>query len=303
MNRPEALRACLESLAAQTVPPTEVVLVHAGSEERLGERLGQDFAGAPFALHYVRSRPSLVHQRNLGIERSRGEVVFFFDDDVVLEPDYLECVIAAYAADASGHVAGVQGSITNAPSLPKGGLWVRRIFLLTRTGKHGYLQRSGFPCFSAAVQRPTTVEVFSGCMMSFRRTWLDRYRFDETLERYWAGDDWDLSYRISREARLMQLPDARLAHNQADPGRDSLRRVWRMMVVNHRYLYIKHLRAAGQSWLPWFWAETGLLLLAVLRMLAGRGSEALTGVLEGFHELRQTRHQSHPDKQSATGVG
>ncbi len=287
MNRPESLKKCLDSLASQTVPPTEVIIVHAGWDERLGERLARDYHTAPFALRYVRSRPSLVLQRNLGIERSSGAVVFFLDDDVVLEPEYVERVLDVYLADTAEDVGGVQGSITNALGLRWGTAWLRRLFLLTRPGKRGHLQRSGFPCLSFAVAQSTDVEVFSGCMMSFRRKWLDRHRFDEALEKDWSGDDWDLSYRISRQARLVQLPNARLAHDQVEASRDSLRNVWRMTVTNHRYLYAKHLRAGGGGWVPWLWAEAGLLLLAVLRMLGGRGPEALQGVLDGYRDLRR----------------
>lgn len=285
MNRPDALNKCLGSLASQTVPPTEVIIVHAGTDGRLREKLLRDFPTAPFTIRYVRSRPSLVLQRNLGFDHSVGDVVFFLDDDVVLEPLYLECVLAVYRADEAGEIGGVQGSMVNVPPAVSGSGWLRRLFLLTRSGKRGYIQRSGFPCHSPTVAEPTDVEVFSGCMMSFRRNRLLKQRFDEALEHYWWGDDWDLSYRISREARLVQVPDARLAHEQAEAGRDDFRRGWRMMVVNHYYLYAKHLRAAGQTWLPWLWGEAGFLLLAVLRGLTGRGFGAARGMLEGFVEL------------------
>jgi glycosyltransferase involved in cell wall biosynthesis len=285
-NRPDGLQTCLRSLAEQTMPPTELIIVDAGSDGRLADRLATEFGQAPFSLRYLHTTPSLVLQRNIGIEQCTGEVVFFFDDDVVLEADYLERVLAVYQQDVNADLGGVQGSITNAPRTQWGAGWLRRLFLLTRSGRRGYLQRSGFPCFSFVVSQRTDVELFSGCMMSYRRRLLDKHRFDEALQRYWPGDDWDLSYRISREARLVQLPNARLAHNQTDVSRDSLGLVWRMTVVNHHYLYSKHCRPAGQTWLPWLWAEVGLLLLALLRMFAGRGSDALKGMLRGFRELR-----------------
>ncbi len=285
-DRPDSLRKCLQSLAAQVLAPTEVIVVDSGSDQRLGDALQREGAGAPYALRYLRSEPSMVLQRNLGIRYACGDIVFFFDDDVVLEPEYVRQVVAAYAADPGGEIGGVQGSITNPPVLPRGSRWIRRLFLLTRDGPRAYLQRSGFPCFSAAVDHPTDVELFSGCMMSFRRRWLEKHQFDDVLRSYWSGDDWDLSYRVSREARLIQLSGARLRHELAPASRDSPRRVWRMTVVNHRYLYLKHLRAEGRSWLPWLWAEAGLFLLALSRMLAGRGAAALRGVLEAYRELR-----------------
>ncbi len=285
MNRPVTLRKCLGSLAAQTVVPGEVVVVHAGTDEQLGAELQREYAAAPFALKYVRTQPSLVRQRMLGIANGTGEVVFFLDDDVVLEPAYCERILAVYAADAAGEIGGVQGSITYVPPLVRGSPLLRRVFMLARMGKRGYLQRSGFPCHSLSVSKRTDVEVFSGCMMSYRRRVLEIHQFDMALRDRWWGDDWDLSYRVSRAARLVQLPDARLAHEQAEAGRDSVRRTWRMMVVNHHYLYRKLLRSAGQGWLPWAWAEAGLWLLALMRFLTGRGTAALEGMAGGFGDL------------------
>ena len=285
MNRPEALARCLASLAAQTIPVGEVVVVHAGSDEHLAETLRRIFAAAPFELKYLRSQPSLVLQRNLGITHSVGDVVFLLDDDVVLERHYVERILEVYGADVTGRIGGVQGSITNTADPVWAGRWLRRLFQLTRAGPRGYLQPTGFPCHSYVVADRVEVELFSGCMMSFRRTLLEAHRFDERLKDRWWGDDWDLSYRVSREARLVQIPNARLVHDVAESGRDSMRRMWRMMVVNHRYLYAKLLRSAGQSWLPWVWAQVGLWLLAVMRALTGRGFAALQGMTEGFVDL------------------
>jgi len=289
MDRPESLDRCLASLAAQSAPPAEVIVVHAGADTGLEGDLRRRYADAPFTLMYLRAQPSLVRQRNLGFSRSSGDVVFFLDDDVVLSPDYCEKVLSEYRADDRRRIGGVQGSLSNPPRAVAGSGWLRRVFRLTRMGRRGYLQRSGFPCVSVAVAQATDVEVFSGCMMSFRRTLLERHRFDEALSRYWWGDDWDLSYRVSREARLVQLPDARLAHDQAEPGRDGERRGWRMMVVNHRYLYEKHFRSAGGGWLPCWWGELGFLILASLRALTGRGAGALRGMAEGYWELARLR--------------
>ena len=47
-------------------------------------------------LKYYHTQPGLTFQRNYGISVSTGEVLFFFDDDIVLDPGYLQIIIQTF---------------------------------------------------------------------------------------------------------------------------------------------------------------------------------------------------------------
>ncbi|QVL52800.1 MAG: glycosyltransferase [Cyanobium sp. M30B3] len=98
-NRPDGLRRCLASLAAQSLDSQsfEVVVVDVSSPP-------MDQVLAPF-----RQRLQLSHQpapnrgvaanRNLGAERARGEVLAFLDDDCIASPTWLAELVTVVQRD------------------------------------------------------------------------------------------------------------------------------------------------------------------------------------------------------------
>jgi glycosyltransferase involved in cell wall biosynthesis len=98
------LTRCLESLAAQDLPPHEfeVVAVDDGSADGSGERLDRYAAG--------RSNVRVIHQRrsggpggprNAGTDAARGDFVFYLDADDALAPDALRRMLTFARASAS----------------------------------------------------------------------------------------------------------------------------------------------------------------------------------------------------------
>jgi glycosyltransferase involved in cell wall biosynthesis len=89
-HRPEELRACLESLAGQSLPRTEweVIVVEDGDENPADDALARMFAELPG--HYLQQpHAGCGAARNMGVETARGRYVAFTDDDCLLPPDWL----------------------------------------------------------------------------------------------------------------------------------------------------------------------------------------------------------------------
>lgn len=96
-DRPDELRRCLNSLAQQSYPPFEVIVVDNASKDARTRKVAEA-AG----VKYVREeRPGLSHARNSGLRYASAEVIAFTDDDVRLHPRWLErLVIALQESDA-----------------------------------------------------------------------------------------------------------------------------------------------------------------------------------------------------------
>ncbi|MCW3840454.1 glycosyltransferase [Micromonospora yasonensis] len=103
-NAAKTLRRCLDSVAAQTHPPLEVLVVDDGSTD--GSRAVAAAAGVRVVVQPVNGGVSAA--RNAGVAASTGEVVFFLDSDVALASDAVANALAMLAADpACGCVYGV----------------------------------------------------------------------------------------------------------------------------------------------------------------------------------------------------
>ena len=109
LDRRADLLRCIDSWLRQDPPPLEIVVVHGGTEQRPGAAPAGVDRGTGVAFAYRRMPPSLVRQRNAGIELARGDVVFFADDDAVYLDGYAAAVLAVYEADREGGSAASRG--------------------------------------------------------------------------------------------------------------------------------------------------------------------------------------------------
>jgi GT2 family glycosyltransferase len=112
-DRPQSLARCLRALAAVTYAPFEVVVVDNAPSTRETLAVVQHRSGLDARVRYVRElRPGVSCARNRGLEVARGELVAFTDDDVVVDPGWLDGVVRGF--DRSPSVACVTGLVPSA---------------------------------------------------------------------------------------------------------------------------------------------------------------------------------------------
>jgi GT2 family glycosyltransferase len=107
-NQPASLIRCLDALLSSNYQPFEIVVV----ENRPGPQSATRDAlrGYDARVRYVEEAvPGLSRARNAGLAEARGAVVAFTDDDVVVDPDWLPALVAAF--DAAPDVDAVTGLI------------------------------------------------------------------------------------------------------------------------------------------------------------------------------------------------
>ena len=119
-ERPDLLRSCLASFAAQTIDRDdyEVVVIDDGSN---GDDLGRVLAEAEGGCNVLGLR--IEHggrsaAKNHGVMLARAPLVLFFDDDDRPAPDYLERHLAAHTAKPADGVA-ILGHTEWAPELAR----------------------------------------------------------------------------------------------------------------------------------------------------------------------------------------
>lgn len=284
IDRQDDITRSIRSWLRQDPPPLEIIVVHGKDNRSLETYCAGLIAGSDVAFKYVNMPPSLVRQRNAGAAIAVGDIVFFADDDGEYLEGYARAILAVYEADVAGEIGGVQGTIVDFDGTIASRWGLATVFQLPRMGR-GTLQPSGWPAFYKGKDSCAPVEVFSGVSMSFRGTVLREFQFDETLAQYWLGDDFEMAYRVSRKYRLFQVQAARLIHHLSPAGRDGTRRHAKMAVVNHLYLSQKFFGNGLVARLCWAWAEIGNWVLALLWVIAGRGTSRLAGMTDGYSEL------------------
>lgn len=291
------LEKCVKSIGRQTVKPREVIVVHGENGGNIPGKIQPVLESNSIAFKYLKSVRSLVLQRNIGIDHACGDVIVFLDDDVILDNDYFFYLLQAYQSKWSESLGGIQGvnieDLNNKPWQPKE--IIKKIFLLGDTTGNGRLLPSASPSFCSNPKEIKKVEIFSGCMMSFRRDILIKNRFDVNFREFWVGDDIELSYRISRKYQLYITPFARIRHISSSRGSEGYKKIARMHVFNRLYMFKLYFSNSKVNWLLFFWSNIGDFLSKMYLCVKLRNIGPLSGFFEGWKMV--FAHRWRPYKQ------
>src|SRR5690606_41380392 len=111
--RPKPLLTLLRSVEKQTVYPNEILIIDGSTDMETELALKGNLFNNLTYYKVGDAHRGLTKQRNFGIEQvaKSSEIVCFLDDDVILESDYLEQLIATYLPYPDALAVG--GYITN----------------------------------------------------------------------------------------------------------------------------------------------------------------------------------------------
>lgn len=94
LDRPERVAACVKSLLACNYPRFEIIVVDNAPELADTARIVADrFGSSPEVSYVAEPRRGVSAARNRGAWISRGDVITFVDDDVVVDPGYLTAIV------------------------------------------------------------------------------------------------------------------------------------------------------------------------------------------------------------------
>lgn len=285
-NRPEDLKNTVESLLGQTLLPAELCIVDSSDEAPTRADIEARCRAAGLPLDYVHPAPrGLTVQRNVGVDRTSGDPVFFIDDDVALAPDCHERVLQVYE-EWGPKVGGVRATPVR-PARPS---------LLTRIYRRLFGIGGWWPESSGKVRRGfyaegisesvgvRKIEYMNGWFMSYRREVFEHERFDEALSGYAYKEDIDFSYRVSRHYTLVQTPHARCDHLKSSSARMNSHQLQRMNLANQFYLHRKLMPQTGLNKAALWWALLGLFILNLGKAAQTRDAGLVTGMVAGAWE-------------------
>ncbi len=104
------LEKCLAGIAASTYPPIEIILVDDGSTDGMTQAVAARYGARMIRREQMQGPASA---RNLGAGEARGDIIFFTDADVRLDPAAIS--IAVQTLDADAGLCAVFGSYDDQP--------------------------------------------------------------------------------------------------------------------------------------------------------------------------------------------
>lgn len=254
-DRPDDLRKMLDSLAAQTRRPDQIIVVD-GSDPPVKHVVD---AFPSLKIDYVREfPPSLAKQRNAGMQRLQAEITLagYLDDDIVLEPDAVANMVDFWE-NAAPDLGGAAFNITNNPA--PNGLPLKSLFGIDDR-RPGLVLSSGFPSSIPPQREQIETDWLFGGATVWRREVIAAYPYDEWFVGTGFMEDIDYSYNVRERYRLALVANARLAHysRPVRPDRQFLLGKWQ--VVNRMYFVHKYRRRGMSPARAWI-TSLGLFLL------------------------------------------
>ena len=135
-NRPRDLAITIGSVLSQTVIPKQLIVIDQSVTDESRQQVATLFqqlhpeVRTTLQLSYVQdvSLSGLTAARNRALSVVEAEIVLFLDDDVVLEPDFIEQIIAVFRDYPKA--TGVSGVVTNYSPPPAASRWWSSLFML-----------------------------------------------------------------------------------------------------------------------------------------------------------------------------
>ncbi|MBD0335140.1 MAG: glycosyltransferase [Cyanobacteria bacterium Co-bin13] len=215
-RREGVLRDTLKSVLQQDYPHFEVIVVdQTAAHEPETQALLEQLAAAGKITLFTVSWASLPAARNYAIERSKGEIVVFIDDDVDLPPGFLQAHARNY--EQRPEVGAVAGRVFDRMKLAESdGLVIEE--LPPQAMDPGI---AWYHIDLVHTVKPQPVLTARGCNMSFRRELFDRFglRFDERFHGSAVREESDFCLHIRQTGLIIWYdPAAHLVHLGEETG-------------------------------------------------------------------------------------
>ncbi len=272
-NSAADIRACLEAVARQDSPVSEVIIVDNGSSDESVEWASLQ---APDAIVLRRSsNDGFCRAMNQAIDRSSGEFIVTLNPDCRLEPSFVREAIEALRADPGiGSIAGMLLRLDGTNPSPSGARTIDSAGLVLTPARRVMNQSEG-ERWTKRHSQP--LDVFGACAAAgvYRRIALDSVRgvdgtvFDESFFAY--KEDADLAWRLARAGwRCAHVPAAVAFHRRGWRlgSRNAVSPECRMRSLRNRWLLIAKNEPAGSLVLrlPWLVTnELAILAFALVR--------------------------------------
>lgn len=298
--RPKALTDLLESVEEQTSYPDQIIIVDGSTNELTKEALAKkEYKNLEY--HKVDDQDrGLTKQRNFGIRKLADtiEVVCFLDDDIILNKDYFENLIATYSQYPNA--GGVGGYIINEVdwrelkqgeevlfSEYKAENWVRPLGLRNVVRKRLGLLSDRPPCimpefsngfsigFFPPIKKVYKVEHFMGGVSSFRKHVVDKIKFSTYFEGYGLYEDSDYCLRVSKKYDLYVNTGAQLSHYHEPSGRPNQFSYGKMVTRNGWYVWkVRHPKPSFKAKIKWNIIAVLLAIIRFTNVLRASGKKA-----------------------------
>ena len=209
-NRPEYLRRCLASIAAQSVSPA-VVLAGLRADDEASRAIVAEWETRLPVQAVVANGVGVIGSMSSCLAHAKGEFIALIDDDVELPPEWLEKMLGHLASHPKALAAAGRDLLQDHPEMRR-----EEHRVLDVGSVHWYGRITGNHHRGGGGAR--FVDVLRGSNCLFRGAFLREAGFEKRLRGKGAQVNWELALAFQamrRGARLFYDPQVEVIHHVA----------------------------------------------------------------------------------------
>jgi glucosyl-dolichyl phosphate glucuronosyltransferase len=290
-NREKHLLNCLNSILNQNKLPTEVIVINNAKHDKAKDTF--DFVKSRFdekkieIFYFNNEENSGAIARNLGVEKAKGDLIAFLDDDVVLDKNYYYEIEKVFINnDKALGVQGFDSGLNKSEQKINENIFNRWIYNFEKAFMiSSFFERERsrvlpslcvtipYPNFNTLIQS----EWISTCAGVFSKKVFMKFRFDSQLKKYSWNEYLDFSYRIFLEnpKSLFVSPFARYQDADTNQGRLQPKELIYMSEVYDIYIFLKIFDLTFKNIFIYFWSKSGRLIYNIIRIIVRKPKEIL----------------------------
>ena len=281
-GRPKDLAETVRSIAAQEQLPHELLIIDQSAQSaelQIRQVIGTE-GGIAVKYIWAPEIPGLVQARIDGVRKASGNVIFFIDDDVTLDPHCIRRLAARYAERPEA--AGICAVDVGGAEVPWWLVLARRAYMLGTFRDERSVMNKRYRSLSM----PQSVRLFSGGWMSYRRWVFDEFQFEGNLWGHRWNSSIDFSYRVSGKYPLIIDPMVRIWHRRPY-GTHTPQEFVRIRVSGTFFFFSRNVRKDLAGWLSFAWVLVAIFIRSIWRGLQTKALRAT--LVTFFEEIRKGR--------------
>jgi glucosyl-dolichyl phosphate glucuronosyltransferase len=280
LNRPIDLGQAVKSVLKQSRLPDELIIIDQSINDeshKIIRKIWPDNFKTNLLYTLDPSIKGLVNAKKYSLDVSKGDIVCFIEDDIILESDYLYEIENGFSNKTN--MLGCCGIITNPPKKPWLYNYVFHIFHIgifsdKRVGIFGNFTGNGHSLINS--------NVISGGASAWKVKVFSEVQFDVKND-FHMVEDIEFSTRVENYfgKQLYINPNARLAHNPSPINRGNIEQTQKKKVYEY-ILFYKKRRLLYRAVFDLVWLMVGILFESVYNSLSEKSIKPLRGSLHGL---------------------
>ena len=291
-NRNKHLLKCLKSLLIQKKLPKEVIVVDNTENNCAASIVNYTqniFKKKKIKLIYLKNKEnSGSTARNLGALSSKGDLIAFLDDDVILDKNYYYEITDVFLKNKKAlGVHGYDSSFFETKKKIEKNLIFKTIYNFSKFFQiSNYFEKESskvlpslcvtnpYPGFKSVINS----EWVSTCAGVFSKKIFSNHKFDKQLKKYSWNEYLDFSYSIflKNPNSLFITPNAKYRDIQTQQGRLNLKEQIYMAEVYDAYIFYKIFNPSFKNVMIFIWSKFGRMIFNILKIIIYNPKKVMT---------------------------